>query len=192
MTLWYPDSGANSHITSSLDHIQHPCAFHGKCYILAADDSPMQIYQSSLSNVQWSSSFVLKDLFFVPTATKNLLSINPFCIDNDILIHIDAQMVEVQDIASNKLMMHGKVDGGLYQLPINIWREDQALSVVKCMNRLWHLRLEHFILNVIDLVAFDLIDLPIKSSLFVNLVYSERLMLYHINQGRLCTRILFL
>lgn len=106
MSMWYPDSGATSHITSSAENIQRPHSYHGNDHILSADGSPIHIRQSGTSSFCSNSpSFILNDFLLVPSATKNLLSINHFCIDNGVCLRYDSQKVHVRDIHTEKILM---------------------------------------------------------------------------------------
>lgn len=79
MTMWYPDSGDTSHIMASQENIQYPRAYKGNDQIFTVDGSPLLISQSGRSCFKTKSiNFVMQDLLLVPSATRNLLSMNRF------------------------------------------------------------------------------------------------------------------
>lgn len=63
MMMWYPDSGATSHITSLEDNIKYPRQYTGKDCIYTADGTPLPITKSGRSVAKINeSSLVLHDL----------------------------------------------------------------------------------------------------------------------------------
>lgn len=137
MTMWYPDTGATSHITVIPENIQHLRAFNGNNYIFTADGSPLLISQSGRSIFKSENrSFILKDLLLVPTVTRNLLSVNKFCIDNDVSLRFDSQKVQVRDRATDDLLIEGTVNDGSYELPM---KADKIGTINPC-TKLPHFR----------------------------------------------------
>lgn len=74
MTVWYPDSGATSHITSSSLNVQRPRAFTGNDCILTVDGSPLPIFDCGkrwlslrriklLASTIYSSSRILHEIY---------------------------------------------------------------------------------------------------------------------------------
>lgn len=105
--VWYPDSRSTSHITTTSQNMQQPCLFTGNECILTANRSPLPISNHGKSVVCSSKyrKFILEDLLIVPTTSKNLLSVNKFCSNNDVHIVFDSQRVQVCDPATKEVLM---------------------------------------------------------------------------------------
>lgn len=130
--MWYPDSEATSHITSSADNIHCPRPFSDKQSILTADGSPLPIrkIEHSLVTNSLNKSFALRDLLHVPSATWNLLSIYQFCTINHVYLVFNSQNVHVRDSMTNEVLLEGRAKGGLYELPLSINSSGAVLSCV--------------------------------------------------------------
>lgn len=65
-SMWYPDSGATLHITTSYENIQSLSNFHCSNSVLTANGNPMLIDQYGKSVVSCQSSkFLLDDLLYL-------------------------------------------------------------------------------------------------------------------------------
>lgn len=67
-----------------------------------------------------NQNFVLIDMWNVPTASKNLLSVHKLCTDNSVLVEFDAESVTIGNQETKEELMKGNSNGGLYQLPVQI------------------------------------------------------------------------
>lgn len=131
-TVWYPDLGATSHITTLSENIQYPRAYNGNIY--RAGGSPLPIsYTGQSRAISDSNNFILHDLLPIPTAIRNFLSVNKFCVDNNVCIEFDSQKVQV-DSATKTVLLEGAANSGLYELPMVI--KPGAKSVVNLCYRL--------------------------------------------------------
>lgn len=106
MSMWYPNSRATSHVTSTDKNIKLPRAYNGNEFILAADGNSMAISYSGRTNFfANSSSFVLNDVLLVSSASKNLLLVYRFCANNNLYIEFDAQRVKARDLQSREVVL---------------------------------------------------------------------------------------
>jgi len=89
----------------------------------------------------------MNQLLYVPTASKNLISVKRFCFDNKVSMEFDSQRVVVKDLDTKEVLLHGTKGDGLYELPINLRNKEmqanQVESGMKATARVWHLRLGH-------------------------------------------------
>lgn len=79
---WLADSGANAHITNSLEnlHIQQP--FQHPEEVAVGNGTGLAIENTGSSLLHRSnSSFKLQNILHCPQASANLLSIQKFCLD---------------------------------------------------------------------------------------------------------------
>jgi hypothetical protein len=86
-TNWYPDTGATEHITSELNKLLIANKYHGQDKVHTADGTGMEISHigdSILSTPH--GSFKLKNILHIPNASKNLLSVHRFTLDNHVFI----------------------------------------------------------------------------------------------------------
>lgn len=127
--MWYPDSGASSHITAASDNMQQPRLFLGNECILTANGSPLPIFGCGQSVVHslTNKSFILCDLLHVLAASRNLLSIHRFCCDNNVILVFDSQRVQVKDLVTEDMLMEGRTNGSLYELPLQLNRDGEIL-----------------------------------------------------------------
>ena len=83
---WHPDTGATLHLTNDVNniHLQHE-DYGSPDHIQVGNGAGLKIVQSGPSNLFSSSkSFVLNQILFVLDIQKNLLSIQCFCLDNNV------------------------------------------------------------------------------------------------------------
>lgn len=60
---------------------------------------------------------ILNDIVVIPSASKNLLSIQRLCSENHVIIRFDAQKVEIKERESGRIILEGSSrDGILYEL----------------------------------------------------------------------------
>lgn len=149
--MWYPNSWASSHITAVGHNIQKPCGFSGNTCLLTADGSPLQITSSGHSSVPISNkSIEFNDILHVPTATRNLLSVNKLCVDNNLCFVFDSHTVEARDRATGEVALRGVAKGGLYEMKIPIQRNEAAL-LCDSQSR-WHHHLGHLNHSYLDIL----------------------------------------
>ena len=76
---WYLDSGATHHLTNNFDNLSTGFKYGRGNQVYAANDSCLSIlhYGSSIfPSFNLDKKFVLKNLFHVPSTTKNLISVS--------------------------------------------------------------------------------------------------------------------
>ena len=88
----------------------------------------------------------LNNVLHVPHASKNLVSVHRFALDNNVLIIFYPYSFVIKDLATRKVILRGKCEGGLYPLissSSSSWSNKQAWSVTKPSSAKWHSRLGH-------------------------------------------------
>lgn len=66
--------------------------------------------------------YVLNDLLFVSSTSKNLMFVYRFCFDNGLFLEFIFQNVKVRDVTTKEVLMIG-----LYELPVVINRNSEAM-----------------------------------------------------------------
>lgn len=85
--------------------------------------SPMTIRWSGRTNFKSNSSpFILDDLLYIPAATKNLLFVNQFCINNNVCLQFNSQKVQVKDLAIDEVLLQCRASRAI----ANPNKEDEA------------------------------------------------------------------
>jgi hypothetical protein len=87
-TSWYPDTGANVHLTNDLSNLNlNAEEYTGPDQIRVGNGQGLQISHSGRGLLPTSSrNFDLLSLFHVPQIQKNLISVNQFTRDNHVFI----------------------------------------------------------------------------------------------------------
>ena len=83
---WYPDSRASSHVTPEFQNLMNSSTYHGADQLHVGNGQGLNISHISNSNIilSHSSSRTLRlhDLLYVPSITKNLVTISKLARDN--------------------------------------------------------------------------------------------------------------
>ena len=84
---WYLDSGATNHVTNSLGNININSEYQGNEKLAVGNGEKLLISHvgnSMLSTSNTHKHIALNDILYVPSITKNLISISRLLHDNDI------------------------------------------------------------------------------------------------------------
>ena len=86
-TNWYADTSATNHIMGELDKLTIRNKYRGHDQVHTASGSGMEITHVGSSIVKTPmKNLHLKRVLYVPTTSKNLLSVHRFTLDNRVLI----------------------------------------------------------------------------------------------------------
>jgi hypothetical protein len=89
-------------------------------------------------------SFDLKNILHVPSASKNLLSVHRFTLDNHVFIEFHPFFFLIKDQATRRVLFRGPCWGGLYPLvPMFHETAKHAFISIKPSSSTWHRRLGH-------------------------------------------------
>jgi hypothetical protein len=84
---WYPNTSTTDHITSELNKILIANKYYGQDQVRTAEGTGMHISHIGHSVLRTPHvSFDLKNILHVPSASKNLLSVHKFTLDNHVFI----------------------------------------------------------------------------------------------------------
>ncbi|XP_019447442.1 PREDICTED: uncharacterized protein LOC109348071 [Lupinus angustifolius] len=108
---WYPDSGATNHLTADASLVHEPIETFGHEQIYMGNGSGISI--KSVGNSHFTSSLnstvslSLNNLLYVPSITKNLLSVSQFTKDNSCYFEFHPNTCFVKSQATNELLLQG-------------------------------------------------------------------------------------
>lgn len=99
-----------------------------------------------------SRNVSVKDIIVVPSISKNLLSVNKLCRDNNFGFWFDPSHVCVLDLQIKELIVDGKYVDEMYELELkdDVSNKSEVNLVVKILLDLWHLHLGNVNKNLIQ------------------------------------------
>nr|AAV44026.1 hypothetical protein [Oryza sativa Japonica Group] len=116
-TNWYVDTGATDHITGELDKLTVRDKYTGNEQVHAANGTGMEISHIDHATVPISSgNLVLKNVLYVPEATKSLVSASRLAFDNDAFVELHPNHFSIKDRDTRRLLHRGRCKGRLYPL----------------------------------------------------------------------------
>ncbi|KAM0037798.1 putative RNA-directed DNA polymerase [Helianthus debilis subsp. tardiflorus] len=143
---WKPDTGANGHATPDLSGIDNPEAYFGNDSLLIGDGNPLPIFHIGSSTIfSPSKTFKLSDILHVPELKQNLLSVQKFCVDNDVFFEFHSSYFVVKDESTRTTLLTGPSEQGLYSIRLPQLKSipKVAFTAVKASSTTWHQRLGH-------------------------------------------------
>ncbi|XP_016651564.1 PREDICTED: uncharacterized protein LOC107881709 [Prunus mume] len=117
---WYPDTGATHHMTGNLPFLQQPQSYTGNNSVFMGNGDYLPI--SHTGNFPLSlgqSQFSLRNVFGVPSLTKNLLYVARFTRDNLIFFVFALNFYCIYDLQTGVFLFQGPCKDGLYPLSLS-------------------------------------------------------------------------
>nr|KYP51540.1 hypothetical protein KK1_026567 [Cajanus cajan]KYP51568.1 hypothetical protein KK1_026596 [Cajanus cajan] len=119
---WYPDSGASNHVTNVSQNIQQFTPFEGPDQIHVGNGQGLHINSTGVTTFPSPKNpnfhFALNNLLFVPSITKNLISVSQFSKDNSVFFEFHPSVCLVKSQDTKEILLQGSVSpDGLYQFP---------------------------------------------------------------------------
>jgi hypothetical protein len=109
--------GATDHITGELNKLLIANKYHGQDKVRTAKGTCMNISHTGNSILRTPhGSFDLKNILHVPNASKNLLFVHRFTLDNHVFIEFHPFLFLIKDQATRRVLFRGPCWGGLYPL----------------------------------------------------------------------------
>ncbi|CAL9010869.1 unnamed protein product, partial [Prunus brigantina] len=142
---WYPDTGATHHMTGNLPSLQQPQSYTGNNSVFMGNGDSLPI--SHTGNIPLSlgqSQFSLRNVFGVPSLTKNLLSVARFTRDNLVFFVFAPKFYRIYDLQTGAFLFQGPCKDGLYPLSLSSLLDSpvpRAFATISSST--WHNRLGH-------------------------------------------------
>jgi hypothetical protein len=142
---WYLDMGAIDHVTNEFDKLAVRERYTEQEQIHIANGGSMQITHIVKSTLHTPShDLILKNVLYVPSSCKNLVSIHCFIRDNHVFVEYHPYFFLVKDPATRRILLHSKCEGGLYPFPALEHSTTRCvLSTVRSSLKHWHQHLSH-------------------------------------------------
>ncbi|KAJ0703042.1 putative RNA-directed DNA polymerase [Helianthus annuus] len=138
---WVVDSGANQHMVNT-DKDMINCVDVSECGLKVSHPNGTSVNVLKIGELKLINNVVLKDVFYVPGYSVNLLSVHKLAKDNNITVLFNENNCMLQDLKSKKILVIGSQDNGLYF----VGRHGNSVNL--CYNsvlksNVWHSRLGH-------------------------------------------------
>ncbi|MFS7963768.1 putative RNA-directed DNA polymerase [Helianthus anomalus] len=143
---WKPDTGCNGHATPDLSSIDNSEAYFGNDSLLIGDGNPLPIFHIGSSTIYSpNKTFKLSNILHVPDLKQNLLSVQKFCVDNDVFFEFHSSYFVVKDESTRTTLLTGPSEQGLYSIRLPQLKSipKVAFTAVKTSSSIWHQRLGH-------------------------------------------------
>lgn len=176
-TTWFPDTGANSHVTPDLSNLDNSNAYHGNDSLHVSDGNPLPIFHIGSSKLfSPNKTFNLTNILHVPQIQKNLLSVKQFCRDNNVYFEFHSSFFVLKDESTHTTLLSGPSDNGLYSLCLPQLKliPKIAFTATKVSSAIWHQRLGHPHQRVFNYVISSC-SLPVSTKLNSSLCTSCQL-----------------
>ena len=136
---WYPDSGASHHVINVSQNIQQLTPFKGPDQITIGNGQGLDINSTGLTSFQSPLNpvfpLILSNLLFVPSITKNLISVSQFFKDNLVYFEFHPTFCLVKSQVSKEVLLKGLVGlDGLYQFPnlLQLPKSKSSVNTIVC------------------------------------------------------------
>lgn len=140
-SCWIIDSGASNHICTSLSLFSSYVPIQKHISVQLPDGSYASV--THIGVVKYSSSFILQDVFYIPSFKFNLLSISQLTKQLNCEVIFSVSHCIFQDHVSKQMIGRGSLQHGLYFL--DDASHLNSVFLVSPANKfdLWHSRLGH-------------------------------------------------
>jgi histone deacetylase 1/2 len=146
---WFPDTGAKQHVTPDLATLTASEPYLDNDNLHVGDVKRLSISHIGHTKLYTPHhSFTLSNVLHVPAITKSLLSVQKFCLDNNVYFEFHPFLFYVNDLNTNEVLLSGQSKDGLYTLSrfrSSVPSVPQAYwsPCISAYADLWHRRLGH-------------------------------------------------
>ncbi|KAL9241610.1 hypothetical protein vseg_015702 [Gypsophila vaccaria] len=160
---WLIDSGATHHITNDLSNLALHSPYDGNDELIIGDGSSLPISHIGSFSISLSSaSLNFSNVLYVPSISRNVLSVSQFCHDNDALVEFTNSCFLIKDKSKGTILLQGKLNRGIYEWHVKF---PPTYYGVATSSLTWHHRLGHPSLNILKILR-NKFSLDYSPSLF--------------------------
>lgn len=168
---WLLDSGASHHITSDLANLSMHAPYTGGEEVQVGNGAGIPITHTGLSTLSTPQrTLLLNNVLRVPQISNNLVSVKKLCTDNSVSVEFFPTVFQVKDLNSGAKILQGKSRDGGYEWPSSVKPSSSPsafYSSAKCPLSLWHSRLGHPALTILNnVVSHSSLPISNKDSSF--------------------------
>jgi len=144
---WFPDTSANQHVTPDISNMASSEPYTGTDQLHVGDGKGLTISHIAHSKIHAPKrTFTLSNILHVPHIKKPLLSVQKFCLENNVFFEFHSFVFYVKDLITKEVLLSGHSRDGLY-----IMSESSATSLPQAFLTarrstsadVWHRRLGH-------------------------------------------------
>jgi histone deacetylase 1/2 len=149
--VWIGDSGATHHMTPDFTKLINAQPYNLDGTITIGDGNGLIVsHVGTCSITPASYTFKLTEVLHVPNLTVNLLSFTKLCIDNNCYIHLDDNVICLQDKLTHEVLYKGSSSAdGLFYFKVPKVQSTSSSQVFSAFTtqltpfEIWHHRLGH-------------------------------------------------
>jgi hypothetical protein len=114
---WFPDTSENQHVTPDLARLAASKPYLNNDNLHVGDGKGLPIYHIGHTKIYTPHrSFTLSSVLHVLAIRKHLLSVQKFCLDNNIYFEFHPFVFYVKDLNTNQVHLSSQSQDGLYAL----------------------------------------------------------------------------
>jgi hypothetical protein len=116
LVTWFPDTCANHHVTSNLTSITSSEPYLGNDHLHVGDGKGLIILNIAHSKIcSPNNTFTLSNILHILNITKPLLSVQKFCLENNVF-EFHYFLFYVKDLMKKEVLLSGRSRDDLYVL----------------------------------------------------------------------------
>lgn len=116
-STWLLDSGESHHVTTDLNNLVLHTPYNGNEELIIGDGTGLHIsHVGSLTLSHFSSHLQLNNVLYVPSMSRNIISISQFCVDNNATIEFLPNSFRVKDLKTGASLFQGLARSGVYEI----------------------------------------------------------------------------
>ncbi|KAJ0857667.1 putative RNA-directed DNA polymerase [Helianthus annuus] len=143
---YLPDTGANDHAATDFESLDNSEAYYGNDSLFVGNGQPLPILNIGSTKIYSpNKTLTLSNVLHVPQLKRNLLSVQKFCVDNNVFFEFHASYFVVKDESTRTILLTGPSEHGLYSLRLPQLKSlpKVAFTAFKASSTIWHQRLGH-------------------------------------------------
>ncbi|KAJ0507849.1 putative GAG-pre-integrase domain-containing protein [Helianthus annuus] len=140
------DTGANDHAATNFESLDNSKAYYGNDSLFVGNGQPLPILNIGSTKIYSpNKTLTLSNVLHVPQLKRNFLSVQNFCVDNNVFFEFHASYFVVKDESTRTILLTGPSEHGLYSLRIPQLKSLPKVSFTayKASSTIWHQRLGH-------------------------------------------------
>jgi histone deacetylase 1/2 len=144
---WFPDTGANHHVTPDIASMTSSEPYLGNDYLHVGDGKGLVISNIAHSKIHSPKrTFTLSNILHAPAIKKPLLSVQKFFLENNVFFEFHSCLFYIKDLMTKEVLLSGQSKDGL-----DVLFESSTMSLPQafsstCLSTsadIWHRRLGH-------------------------------------------------